>query len=53
MLQFTNVLKWPQSTWLRQHPGRSNILEMRHIRIFTVSAMPSSNEGWLPMMFNF
>jgi hypothetical protein len=30
-LQFTNVLKVAQSTWLRQHQGRSQILEVRHM----------------------
>ena len=51
--KFKNVLKWQKSTRLRQHTARSPILEVRHICIFGVSAMPSSTGDFVEMIFAF
>jgi hypothetical protein len=45
--QFSNVLKWPQSTRLRQHPACSQILELSHISKFGVTAQLYSTDQWL------
>jgi hypothetical protein len=48
-----NFLKWPQNNRLCQHPTCSKILEVRHISIFSVSAVLCSTDGYAPMIFAF
>jgi hypothetical protein len=42
-----------KNTRLRQHPACSQILEVRHMSIFNVSAMPSSTHDFVEMIFAF
>jgi hypothetical protein len=46
-------LKWPKNTRLRQHPACSQIFGFWHMKIFSVSAVPSSTDDFVWMIFAF